>query len=309
LNCDKDMIQRNGMTLIELLVVLAILALMTTVAVTSSDVFMSQGRYDATSRTLTDIQEAVLGPANARQADGTLMPTGFVADMGRLPFCTSTGLSELWTPSSPTLSWTLQSSTDPDVVITCGWRGPYLRLAPGQTGLTPICDGWGNLLNLLTTPVPNPTNLPGTPAALNAPISFISSNGAGGTGPYSASNAPLAVSLVPPQIAVSGYVYVLSNGNPVNPGAGTQIQVWMYCPNVTTGLLWELQCTVTTATDGSGVVSYGPPYLPSGASPVVTSVCAPGFVRAYVGGSRAAATQWSPVVQFQRSGSINLNIQ
>ena len=89
LNCDKDMIQRNGMTLVELLVVLAILALMTTVAVTSTDVFMSQGRYEATTHALTDIQEAVLGPPNSRQADGTLISMGFVADMGRSPLCTS----------------------------------------------------------------------------------------------------------------------------------------------------------------------------------------------------------------------------
>ena len=71
----------RGMTLVELLVVLAILAIMTTVAVTSSDVFLSQGRYDATIRTLTDIQEAVLGPPNARQSDGTLVSMGFVADV------------------------------------------------------------------------------------------------------------------------------------------------------------------------------------------------------------------------------------
>ena len=53
------------MTLVELLVVLAILAVMATVAVTSTDVFLSQGRYEATARTLTDVQEAVLGPPHA----------------------------------------------------------------------------------------------------------------------------------------------------------------------------------------------------------------------------------------------------
>ena len=93
LNCDNDMIKRSGMTLVELLVVLAILALLTTVAVTSTDVVLSQGRYDATKGTLTNIQEAVLGPPNARQADGTLVSIGFVADVGRWPVCTSTDLT------------------------------------------------------------------------------------------------------------------------------------------------------------------------------------------------------------------------
>jgi len=280
------MIKRYGLTLIELLVVLSILALLTTVAVTSSDVFISQGRYEATTRTLTDIQEAVLGPPNARQADGTLISTGFVADVGRLPICTSTGLSELWTPSSSTLSWTLTSTVDTDVVINCGWRGPYLRLAPAQTGLTPICDGWGNVLNLL--------NAPGSPAAVGATITSVSSNGAGGTGPYSASNAPLAVSIMPPQITVTGYVYLLdSNGNPANPTGGAE--VWMYCPNIYTGGLWEYQCAQPAATDG--VVSYS---IPAG-------VYAPGFLRAYTP-SRSSPTLRSAIVQFQRSGVITLNI-
>ena len=134
------------MTLVELLVVLAILALMTTVAVTSSDVFMSQGRYEATTRTLTDIQEAVLGPPNARQADGTLISLGFVADVGRSPDSTSSdptlALSELWAQPSGVAPFSLiQSANDTDVVVPCGWRGPYLRLGVGQTS---IRDGWGN---------------------------------------------------------------------------------------------------------------------------------------------------------------------
>ena len=101
------------MTLVELLVVLAILALLTTVAVTSTDVLLSQGRYDATTRTLTGIQEAVLGLDHGRQPDGTTIVSGFVADMGRLPVCTSAdatvGLSELWT-NSGTLSSHLRCS-------------------------------------------------------------------------------------------------------------------------------------------------------------------------------------------------------
>jgi len=278
--------KRSGMTLVELLVVLAILALLTTVAVTSSDVVLSQGRYEATKRTLTDIQEAVLGPPNARQADGTLISTGFVADMGRSPLCTSpdttVGLSELWLLPSGIAPFSLiQSANDTDVVVPCGWRGPYLRLAVGQTS---VRDGWGNPLNLSG-------DLAGDPAAVGNPILVVSSTG-GASSPY---NAPLLANIAPAQIIISGNVYVLdSNGNPTNPT--NTVQVWMYGPNPSTGLLWEYQCTQTTATDG--VVSYS---LPAG-------VYAPGYLRAYLGSSRAAATQKSPIVQFQRSGVVNLNI-
>jgi hypothetical protein len=126
------------------------------------------------------------------------------------------------------------------------------------------------------------------------PIWSVNSTG-GASSPY---NAPLAVNIAPAQIVVSGNVYLLdSNGNPTNPSSGVQIQVWMYGPNPNTGLLLENPCALTTATDG--VVSYS---LPAG-------VFAPGFLRAYVGSSRAAATQKSPIVQFQRSGVINLNIK
>ncbi len=295
------MIQRNGMTLIELLVVLAILALMTTVAVTSSDVFMSQGRYDATTRTLTDIQEAVLGPPNARQADGTLISMGFVADMGRSPQFTTFdapggsppppppatligGPYELLNLPSGFAPFALvQSANDTDVVVPCGWRGPYLRLGVGQAS---ILDGWANALYLV--------NAAGSQAGVDDRILAVSSGA--GTGAYSSANAPLAVNVAPPQIAVRGNVYLLdSNGNPTNPTSA--LQVWMYGPNpLPPGGLWEVQCPTLTATDG--VVSYN---IPAG-------VYAPGCLRAYLGSSRAAATQKSPIVRFQRSGVITLNI-
>ncbi len=249
----------------EVLVVLTILALLTTVAVTSSDVFLSQGRYEATTRTLTDIQEAVLGPPNARQADGTLISTGFIADVGRSLLSTSAdptlALSELWAlPSGMAPFSLIQSSNDTDVVVPCGWRGPYLRLPVGQSN---VRDGWGNAMNLFT-------DLTGDPAAVGNPILAVSSSG-GDTSPY---NAPLEVNLAPSQIAVGGNVYVLdSNGNPGNPSSASAIQVWIYGPNPNTGLLLETQCNTTAA--ANGVVSYS---IPTG-----VYVYAPGFLRAYLG--------------------------
>lgn len=90
---------RSGLTLVELLVVLVILAVVTAIAVQSTESVIDQGRYDATQRTLQNIQNAIVGPPNQRAPDGSQLMTGFVADMGRLPIlvnATSDPLQELW---------------------------------------------------------------------------------------------------------------------------------------------------------------------------------------------------------------------
>src|SRR5437763_3727153 len=91
-----------GLTLVELLVVLVILAILTTIAVQSTEKVVEQARYEATQRTLQNIQNAILSPPNQRTPDGSLLITGFVADMGRLPQPVADGgdpLRELWDPS------------------------------------------------------------------------------------------------------------------------------------------------------------------------------------------------------------------
>src|SRR5437868_6644515 len=95
--------KRSGFTLVELLVVLAILVALTTVAITSLGGAQDQGRYDATQRTMQAVEDAVIGPANERDSDGSPLNTGFVADMGRLPNACDVGGGtlvprELWEP-------------------------------------------------------------------------------------------------------------------------------------------------------------------------------------------------------------------
>ena len=124
------------MTLIELLVVLAILALLTTVAATSTDVFLGQGRYDATTATLSNIQESALGPPNARQADGTLVNTGIVADMGAHWFAPArtqprpSRSSGRCQPASCHLPCGRRAI--PTSLSHAGRRGPYLRCRRGR---------------------------------------------------------------------------------------------------------------------------------------------------------------------------------
>ncbi|MDI1312479.1 prepilin-type N-terminal cleavage/methylation domain-containing protein [Prosthecobacter sp.] len=148
---------QNGLTLLELLVVLTILVVLSTVAITSTSGVADQARYEATQRALENIREAVVGPANQRDADGSLLITGFVADMGRLPLATSeavTGgtiftLAELWENVNGMAAHAVRQASadyvdddaeaDAEVYLATGWRGPYLQLPPGSTSLR---DGW-----------------------------------------------------------------------------------------------------------------------------------------------------------------------
>jgi prepilin-type N-terminal cleavage/methylation domain-containing protein len=157
---------RRGLTLVELLIVLVILAIMTTIAIQSTDMLVDQSRYDATRQTLQNIQNAILGPAGQVQPNGLPQITGFVADMGRLPIALpdpitgNPSLRELWDSSAfmlATQGYTNQSVTFPlgtsgatyTINLPCGWRGPYLRFPNGSNGR--LVDGWGNPFNLLTT--------------------------------------------------------------------------------------------------------------------------------------------------------------
>ncbi len=135
------------MTLVELLVVLTILAILSAVAVFSTETVVRQGRFEATQRTLRAVEEAVLGPEPFQAEDGNLATSGFVADLGRLPV----DLAELWSPGGlpafafvPAAAENLDPSdapyADPEVVVPCGWRGPYLRLPVGAADTR---DGWG----------------------------------------------------------------------------------------------------------------------------------------------------------------------
>ena len=131
---------KHGFTLLELVVVIAVMAVLSTVALRSLTGVASQSRFEATQRTLEQIHEAILGAAYDRQPDGTLISGGFVADVGRPPRT----LDELINPPVGIPSFDVgRSATDTEVLVAGGWRGPYLRLPMGATNL---CDGWATAL-------------------------------------------------------------------------------------------------------------------------------------------------------------------
>ena len=127
---------RRGFTLLELVVVIAIMAVLSTVALRSMTGVASQSRFEATQRTLEQIHEAILGSVNDRQTDGTPICSGFIADAGRSP----RSLDELIHRPDDLPAFDVgRSPADSEVVVAGGWRGPYVRLPVGATNL---CDGW-----------------------------------------------------------------------------------------------------------------------------------------------------------------------
>jgi hypothetical protein len=240
---------------------------MATVAITSTDLMMGQGRYEATVRTLTNIEEAVRGPSGVRQADGTLLISGFVADIGRLPVATSDdprlALSELWVQGS-LLPFAIRPASDPEVLVPCGWRGPYLRLPAGTAD---VRDGWGNPLVLLD----ESDNV----AAMGTPIHSVVSLGADRAVDGTGYEADLGISLADNvRLDLAGHVYELEDdGNQKRPTLA-HVTVKLYGYEPATGGVLEVALTKDST----------PPLVERTHSLTfsLTTTAGPRFLRAYL---------------------------
>lgn len=154
------------------MVVLVILAIVATVALQTLQPRVAQQRFDAATAMLKQIQDATIGSREKYQLDGTPLISGFVADVGRTPSITpgaittnnqdailpqQPSLAELWDPESPLAQeFPFRFRPGPNqpidystIRIPCGWRGPYLQLAPGTNELR---GPWGRRPELTASP-------------------------------------------------------------------------------------------------------------------------------------------------------------
>lgn len=148
---------RCGLTLLELVVVLVILAALSGVAVQSLEPIADQTRYEATQKTQTATQSAII--EDRLQVSGARQVTGFVTDLGRLPESldmlfdangTTTFAGGALLSSFPFQEWAGPDASSPpvnptaidcrNISLRCGWRGPYLNVENRANG---VVDGWG----------------------------------------------------------------------------------------------------------------------------------------------------------------------
>lgn len=135
---------KKAFSLVELVVVLAVIAAITHVAVrelgTHRDVRLAQ----TADRQLAGFRDAVW----SLEKDGT--PCGFLADTGRMP----RSLRELWERPANVRSYCVTNVAG--VHVPTGWRGPYVRLAPGKSA---VYDPWGNDFRIATNSFGYATNV------------------------------------------------------------------------------------------------------------------------------------------------------
>ena len=127
---------KSAFTFVELVVVLAVMAVLTHLAVRELSHVRDGKLSSAADRQLEDIRECV---------------GGFLADMGRLPRAADGTLGELWAVPAGALPYGVREAVSTNlcagvpacsgVYVPTGWRGPYLRLPIGRSRLR---DPWGN---------------------------------------------------------------------------------------------------------------------------------------------------------------------
>jgi len=188
----------KGFTFSEILIVVAIMGIVTSVALKNMGKSDDRANYEESLAELQELSKAIVGDENAR-SNGERTSFGFVGDIGGLPAT----LDALISRGSLGLT-----SLDTSKQIAYGWMGPYLESPFSSNNSDFKTDGWGNEYIYSTTQY---ALAPG-----DTVVAKISSLGAdeavGGTG-Y---DADIFVEIMKDQVRadVTGSVIEVS-GNPV----------------------------------------------------------------------------------------------
>ena len=125
---------KKAFTLIEMVLVLAVIALLTHLAVRELSAFRESRMIESADRQLREIRDAVWSV----DADG--VPHGFLNDTGML----LRDLQELVVRPDDIPPYgiaNVATNAGEKVYVSTGWRGPYVRLSSGRRKLL---DVWGN---------------------------------------------------------------------------------------------------------------------------------------------------------------------
>jgi len=188
----------EGFTFAEILIVVAIMGIITSVAIKNLGKTDDRVNYETTLAELQALKIAIVGDENARH-NGERVIFGFVGDIGGLP----ASLDALVSRGSLGLS-----TLDTLKLIAYGWNGPYIDVPFSSDVAGFKTDGWGNEYVYSTVQF---STAPGDTVV--AKISSFGADGAvGGTG-Y---DADIFVEIMKDQVRadVTGSVIEVS-GNPV----------------------------------------------------------------------------------------------
>ncbi|MBO7166794.1 MAG: prepilin-type N-terminal cleavage/methylation domain-containing protein [Kiritimatiellae bacterium] len=150
---------KNGFTLIELIIVLLILAIVTHLSVREMSKVKDSRLRETANTQMQSIKDAVWKNNSPQK------PSGFLADLGRLPYArevtyeklgTSLTIEELWVKPFNVKPFAFRYAVESNLVVRaedksdlidktirigCGWRGAYLNIRSRNLKLY---DPWGN---------------------------------------------------------------------------------------------------------------------------------------------------------------------
>ena len=218
----------KGFTFAEILIVVAIMGIVTSIALKNLGKTDDRANYEETLADLQKLKRAIIGDENAR-SNGERVSFGFVGDIGGIPAT----LDALKSRGGLGVS-----SLDTLKLMAYGWNGPYTESQFSSDVLGFKTDSWGNLFVYSTAQY---ALSPGDTVV--AKISSLGADGAvGGTG-Y---DADLFVEILKDQVKaeVEGGVFDLA-GNPVLAAT-----VRIYEPDGTGNLTSK-----SDFTDASGIYS------------------------------------------------------
>jgi len=297
--------------LMELVVVLAILAAVTTAAVVATERVLIRKRGEITASTLDAFRRSLLGHYGQAETITTVSsaaqsPTidGFIADLGRLPVAVgndpSTQLAELWSNPAGVSPYGLKTALgDAEVMLSCGWRGPYLDLPIGGNRLI---DGFGrDMLVLSADGTGNPQV-----ATDGQTILGLTSLGSDGQVGIADAELPLAADTTvwlghsPTMYASDLSVRVYESdgaGGRITPSQSGSLSVRLYLPDATTGEITFQQSPLLT-TPATATFSF--PAIPIGKK----------VLRAYWINDDATVSVNSPVtpIEVRRASQTNFEL-
>ena len=191
-------ISSKGFTFAEILIVVAIMGIVTSIALKNLGSTDDRANYEVTLADLQKLKRAIIGDENAR-SNGERVSFGFIGDIGGLPSTLNALMSR---------GGLGPAKIDTNIQIAYGWMGPYLE-APFTGDVSGFkTDGWGNEYVYSTVQF---SNAPG-----DTVVALISSLGADGAVGGTGYDADIFVEIPKDRVVtdVTGSVIEVS-GNPV----------------------------------------------------------------------------------------------